>query len=249
MTGDPSPSLDGPTRVGLPSEAMQGPGTRGVWTERGAIVGGGRPRDHARPVRSHPHRHHGHCGFHPLLWVAAILLITGAAVAAAVVAAVLVGLWLLSTVVTRPVRATRTRPRRADDPWRALDERAGQAQKRYRACVRSAAAGPLQERLAELHERVDASAKDARRMARRGRELESLVRNGTGDGEGATKLVRELRERLARRVEGLEAAAGVAVELTLRAELDLSDGDAGEVAGQLTAIIAALDAVEDADRV
>ncbi len=63
------------------------------------------------------------------------------------------------------------------DPWRGFVREAQDAQRRYRKAVSSANPGPLQDRLVEIGERIDAGVQECWRVARRGDALVDAIGN------------------------------------------------------------------------
>jgi DNA-binding SARP family transcriptional activator len=106
----------------------------------------------------------------------------GIAVGSPVVAIVLAGMGWLAVAVPS---ARRSRPSATGgpgsttdlrEPWRQFVMQAQDAQARIRTTVDTVASGPLSDRLRQIGEQVDRGVEEARRVARRGQELDDVRR-------------------------------------------------------------------------
>jgi hypothetical protein len=121
--------------------------------------------------------------------------------------------WAARVALAVPRRkGERIDPFALKDPWRAFTRDALQAQTRYRGAVRSAAEGPLRDRLAEIGDRIDDGVEECWRIAKRGAAMGDLVRQLD---VGATR--RELEA-----VQGSEAGSDGTVQ-ALEAQLQSAE--------------------------
>ena len=115
------------------------------------------------------------------------IVLAGAGAAAGIVAGLaalpVVGIaaaaWLVrvATLLPRRKKGERIDPMSISDPWRHFVRDALDAQRRYRKAVSGASAGPMQDRLVEIGERIDAGVSECWRVARRGDALVDAIGN------------------------------------------------------------------------
>jgi hypothetical protein len=110
-----------------------------------------------------------------------------AGLAAIPIAGIAAAAWLVRVATLLPRRKGRVRidPMSISDPWRHFVRDALDAQRRYRKAVAGANPGPLQDRLIEIGERIDAGVNECWRVARRGDALVDAI--GNLDVQGAQR--------------------------------------------------------------
>ncbi len=170
--------------------ATGGPATDGGYadaTTAEAEADGGTRRKERREGRPRPDhqavRRVANSGTEPLAILAAGGgAAVGIAVGSPIVAVVLAGMGWLAVAVPSSRRA---RPRAAGsstrsidlrEPWRQFVVQAQEAQGRIRTTVDSVASGPLSDRLHQIGGQVDRGVEEARRVARRGQDLDDVRR-------------------------------------------------------------------------
>ncbi len=112
---------------------------------------------------------------------AAVGIVAGVPIAAAVVLGALAYAVRVATKLPRRHRGARVDPMAISEPWRGFVREALDAQRRYGKAVRSADPGPLRDRLAEIGERIDAGVQECWRVARRGDALVDAIGNLGGE--------------------------------------------------------------------
>jgi hypothetical protein len=115
------------------------------------------------------------------------IVLAGAGAAAGIIAGLaalpVVGIaaaaWLVrvATLLPRRKGGERIDPMAISDPWRHFVRDALDAQRRYRKAVASANPGPLQDKLVDIGERVDAGVNECWRISRRGDALVDAIGN------------------------------------------------------------------------
>jgi hypothetical protein len=102
---------------------------------------------------------------------AALTLLTGAGVVAAVVVAVVVWAARVAVAIPRGERRERIDPFTLGDPWRQAVKDALQARARFEEVVHATRQGPLRERMEEIGRRISHGVEDVWAVARRGQAL------------------------------------------------------------------------------
>ncbi len=102
---------------------------------------------------------------------AALGIVSGGGVIAAVVLGLLGFGGRIAAAIPRAPKDARIDPFTLAEPWRHFVTDALQARNRFHESVRSARQGPLQERLREIQDRVDTGVEEVWRIARRGHDL------------------------------------------------------------------------------
>lgn len=156
--------------------------------------------------------------------------------------------WALRVAAAVPRNQPRARidPFALPEPWRRFVAEALKAQVRYGQVVSGAEAGPIQERLRTIGERIDDGVHEAWRIARRGaqlvearqgidadearRDLSRLESQGVSPGSAAERTVQALRSQIeaAERLDVTIVAARDQLQL-LDARLDESVARAAEL--------------------
>lgn len=118
---------------------------------------------------------------------AAVAVVAGLPVAAAVGIGALG--WAAGALVAVPRRPRRERidPFTVGEPWRRFVQDALRAQTRYNRAAGAAASGPLRERLAEIGARIDDGVRECWRIANRGDDLDDALRQ-LAPGKAAREL-------------------------------------------------------------
>ena len=98
-------------------------------------------------------------------------ILTGGGALAAVALALAAYAGRIGLAIPRATREARIDPFTLSEPWRHYVQDALQAHARFREAVRQARAGPTQDRLREIDERVDTGVRDVWRIACRGHDL------------------------------------------------------------------------------
>ena len=106
---------------------------------------------------------------------AALGLLTGGGIAAAIVLAVLGWGGRVGYAVARQPRPERVDPFILGEPWRQLVNKAQWTARRFEDAVAKAKAGPLKERLTEVGRRVNDAVEEAWAIGKRGDALDNAV--------------------------------------------------------------------------
>jgi len=171
------------------------------------------------------------------------ILATGIAAAAGVLAfgpfGVLAGLAgyaaRVALAVPRNPRGERIDPFAVNEPWRRFVSEAVQAQRRFAQAIKGMAAGPLQERLAEIGTRLDTGVEEVWRIARRGQLLAGARRQID---------VRDAQWQLGQLPRAAEGSPQYQTAQALQAQIDTAarmDGVINETIARLQLMDARLD--------
>ena len=162
--------------------------------------------------------------------VALAILLTGAGLAAGVVAAVLAWAAGVALKLSRRPGVERIDPFTVQDPWRTLVRHAQSSGRRFDEAVRQTRAGPLRDRLDDVGRRVHTAVGEAWAIAQRGHALDRAV---------AKLGLSDVRRRLAQAELANDPTAG-----SLRNQLDSAErlaAVAQDAEGRLRRLNAQLD--------